>query len=235
MSPNQTDPDVASFFSSWEIYRAVIDSDVMEHRAIYSKVHSILAQRTEPFTLLDLGCGDAAGIGTALEGTRLERYVGIDCAAPALEFAGQTLAGLDAVIDLRLGDLMDSINDPTQRFDVILVSFALHHFADDDKRAFLTAARERLNPGGEVILIDVVRRPGESRDEYLSRYGTNVASWPLEADKQERIMAHVTGFDYPADIIDEPQWAADRGFDVEEFYRGGNDTQCAWRLLAAQS
>lgn len=232
MSRNQTDPDVASFFSSWEIYRAVIDSDAMEHRDIYSRVHSILVQRPAPFTLLDLGCGDAAGIGPALEGTQLQRYVGVDCAAPALEYAAATLADLDAVIDLRLGDLMDTIKDPTQRFDVILASFALHHFADDDKQVFLAAARERLNPGGELILIDVVRRPGESRDEYLSRYATNVESWPVDADKRDRIMAHVNGFDYPADVIEEPRWATERGFEVEEFYRGGSDTQCAWRLVA---
>ncbi len=232
MSQQSTDPDVASFFSAWEIYRAVIDSDAMEHQEVFAKVHRILEERTEPFTLLDLGCGDAAGIGPALVGTQIATYVGVDCAAPALEFAEATLSGTVAEFDLRLGDLMDTIEDPSELFDVVLVSFALHHFSDDDKKRFLTAARARLRPGGELILIDVVRQPGESRDEYLARYSSYVRSWPLDTDTVERIIAHVDGFDYPADVSAEPQWAAERGFRVEEFYRGGNETQCAWRLTA---
>ena len=68
------------------------------------------------------------GIGPALAGTQIATYVGVDCAAPALEFAEATLSGTVAEFDLRLGDLMDTIEDPSELFDVVLVSFALHHF-----------------------------------------------------------------------------------------------------------
>lgn len=228
---NETaDADVANFFSSWEIYRAVVETDCMEHAEIFAVVHDILARRSEPYSLLDLGCGDSAVIGPAMQGTPLARYVGVDLAARALEFARQTFSETGADIDLRVGDLMEAIENGDESFDVILVSFALHHFSDDDKRRFLRAARTRLRAGGELLLIDVVRNPAETRDEYLDRFTQLVGSWPIDDDKRRRVLNHVLASDYPACIDEEPQWARDLGYDVEEFYRGGGDTQCAWRM-----
>lgn len=224
------EPAVTEFFSAWEIYRAVIDNDTMEHRAVYAGVHRILAERTDGYTLLDLGCGDAAGTGPAMIDTPVTRYVGVDCAAPALEFARRTLLDCPAEVELRTADLMDTVVGGEERYDVILAAFALHHFASADKRIFLTAARGRLKPGGEVVLIDVVRRDGESRAEYLERYEAHVSTWPLPVDARARIMAHVTGFDFPEEISVLPRWAAEQGYRTVEFYRGGRDTQCAWRL-----
>lgn len=225
--------EVASFFSGWDVYRAVLEADCMEHRAIYAAVHDILAQRNEPYSLLDLGCGDAEAIGWAMRGTKVEAYVGIDCAAPALELARSTLADFVPTVDLHVGDLMEALEAPGELFDVILVSFALHHFQDDEKQHFLEVARDRLKPGGDLLLIDVVRRPGESREEYLARYVALVESWPIDDDKKDKIVAHVTGFDYPAQIDVEPQWARDLGYGVHEFHRGGTDTQVGWRLTPA--
>lgn len=222
--------EVADFFTSWEVYRCVLEADCMEHRQIYGAVHELLAQRREPYALLDLGCGDADAIARAMEGTTVATYVGIDCAAPALELAREALSGIVSEVDLQIGDLMDAIETPGEQFDVILVSFALHHFQDDEKRHFLAAARERLKPGGDLLLIDVVRKPGESREDYLDRYVSLVRTWPVDSDKQEKIVEHVTGFDYPAPIDLEPQWARDLGFNVDEFYRGATDTQVAWRM-----
>ncbi len=64
---------MTDFFSSWEVYRAVIDNDCMEHSLIYPLIGEILRERTEPFTVLDLGCGDAAGTGPAMVGTAAAR------------------------------------------------------------------------------------------------------------------------------------------------------------------
>lgn len=204
----------------------------MEHRKIFTNVQAILSRRIDPYTLLDLGCGDAAAIGPAMKGTPVAKYVGVDCAAAALEFARETMADFDAPADLRLGDLLEAIEEGDETFDVILASFALHHFEDDDKKRFLSAARRRLAAGGELILIDVVRRPGESRAEYLERYSRLVDNWTVDRDKKRRIVEHVTGFDYPAEVGEEPEWARDLGYQVTEFYRGGNETQVGWLMTA---
>jgi len=224
------DASVTDFFSSWEVYRAVIDNDCMEHSLIYPLIGEILRERTEPFTVLDLGCGDAAGTGPAMIGTAAARYVGVDSAAPALEFAARTLDGSGLDIDLRVQDMLDMVRTSDEQFDVIIASFALHHFHAAQKQAFLDVARERLAPGGEVLLVDVVRRDGETRDEYLTRYSQMVRTWPMDSDVQDRIIAHVTSFDFPEEVSTVDRWAPELGYEAIGFYRGGSDTQAGWRL-----
>ncbi len=226
-----TDTSVSDFFNHWEVYRAVIDGDCMEHSVIYPLVQQILLQRNEPFTILDLGCGDAAGTGPALQGTEAERYVGVDSAALALGFAARTLDGSGLDVDLRVQDMLDMIESSDEQFEVILASFALHHFPTEQKREFLRSALDRLAPGGELLLVDVVRRDGETRSGYLRRYEAMVRTWPMAADVQDRIIAHVTSFDFPEEVSTLGEWAPELGFSpAVEFYRGGSDTQAGWRL-----
>lgn len=234
MAP-ESDPndDVAAFFSNWSVYRAVIENDCMEHRAVYGAVREILAGRQQGARILDLGCGDAAAIGPAMLGTGITHYTGVDCAAPALEFARQTLDGLGfESYELRLGDMMDAVRHADDEYDVIVASFALHHFQTEDKREFLRECVSALKSGGEVLLIDVVRKDGETRDEYLRRYESYVETWPLAPDTKDAIHEHVRTCDFPEPVSDQPGWASELGFvRAVEFYRGGRDTQCAWRLM----
>jgi tRNA (cmo5U34)-methyltransferase len=118
------------------------------------------------------------------------------------------------------------------QFDVIIASFALHHLSSADKLRFLAAARMRLTPGGELLLIDVVRRDGESRAEYVQRYATEVIpGWAIPKEIRQRVLDHVRSADYPEEISAQPTWARQVGFtDVTGFYQGGNETQAAWRM-----
>lgn len=223
------DPAIAEFFNGWEVYRAIIDHDCMEHREVYSLVEQVLGDRTDPFTVLDLGCGDAAGIAPVLRGMPLAHYVGVDVAEQALGFAEDMLQGLD--VELRCRDLGEELRDDSQQFDVILLSFALHHFDSDAKRDVLAQARRRLGPGGQVILIDVVRADGETRDEYLSRFDPYVATWPIGPEMQARVLEHVRRNDWPEEVTTMVAIARAAGFtDVTQFYSGGSDTQAAWVL-----
>lgn len=222
---------VVEFFSNWAIYRAVIEHDCMDHRRLSAVLHEVLAERDQDFELLDLGCGDAAAIGPAMKGTRACRYVGMDCAAPALEYARQTLAPLDIRLDLRTAHMMDAIRECPERFDLILASFVLHHLDSAGKREFLERARERLKPGGELILVDVVRRDGQSRDEYLDFYAGLVGQWAVGPDRQARIIEHVRGHDFPEELSTQPRWAMDLGYtSAQPFYMGVHDTQAGWRF-----
>lgn len=224
---------VVDFFSSWQVYRAVIENDCMEHRAIYANVHEILAERGRPFSVLDLGCGDAAGTGPAMSATLARRYVGVDSAAPALDCAARILAGVDVHADLRVMDMKEMVTTSDETFDVVVACFALHHFQADEKREFMSAVRDLLAPGGELLLIDVVRRDGETREEYLSRFHDHVQTWPLSQPILDRIHDHYRESDFPEEISTQPRWATELGFTgVTQFYSGGNDTQAAWRLGA---
>ncbi len=223
------EPEVAEFFSTWSTYRAVIEHDCMEHTVVYSAVREVLAARQNPFRLLDLGCGDAAGIKPALVGSAVATYVGVDCAAPALDAARAVLADVSFSVDLRVADFMSFVAETDETFDVVVACFALHHFQANEKREFLRAVQRILAVGGELLLIDVVRLPGETRAEYLDRYAAFVADWPVGAARRASIMEHVSGFDFPEAVDVEPVWARDAGFaQVNEFYRGARDTQCGW-------
>lgn len=223
------DPAIADFFNGWEVYRAIIDNDCMEHREVYGRVADILQVRSAPFTVLDLGCGDAAGIGPVLRELPLAHYVGVDVAEQALAFAADTLQGM--TVELRCRDLWDQLRDDSQQFDVVLLSFALHHFDANSKREVLAAARSRLAPGGNVILIDVVRADGETRDQYLDRYGPYLATWPIGPDMQVRVMDHVRRNDWPEEVSAMMSLAQDAGFaEVLQFYAGGGGTQAGWVL-----
>lgn len=224
------DPAIAEFFNGWELYRAIIDGNCMEHREVGAAITPVLAERTSPFTILDLGCGDAALLAPVLPDLPLARYIGVDIAQGALDAARALLAPVRDRVELRQADLMAPLAD-AETFDVILISFALHHFDAAGKRAFLAAARDRLRPGGDLLLIDVVRTDGQSRDDYLDFYDDYVHTWPVSADLAGRIITHVRRNDWPEEVSTLPQWATAAGFDtVTQLYRGGQHTQAAWRL-----
>lgn len=223
---------VVDFFSSWDNYRAVIDSDAMEHRAIYAAIHEILMERNTPFSLLDLGCGDAAGTGPAMAETLVDHYIGVDIAAPALSFAARTLENSPARIDLRVADIEQALDDSEAGFDVILACFVIHHLQPDAKRAVLAKVLDRLNVGGELILIDLVRQDGWTRADFLTLQDARIRTWPIGSDRQERTVGHANGFDFPEEISTLPRWAQEIGYTaVVEFYRGAEGTQAGWRLL----
>lgn len=149
--------EVAEFFSTWDVYRAVLDHNAMEHREIGVAERQVLA-RGNGFSVADLGCRDCSAIAAVLAGLPVTRFVGVDSAAPALELAQQELAGLGADLELTVADLPDYLVAGSERFDVIHICFALHHFDAAGKRDVLAAALDRLADGGEVLLVDVVRR-----------------------------------------------------------------------------
>lgn len=226
-------PEVNDFFSNWQVYQAVLETNSMEHRQIFAAIADILAERTTPFTLLDLGCGDATAIAPLLQELPLHRYIGVDCTAPVLELARTTLGGLGDRARLEVGDLLEYLETGTDCVDLILVSFALHHLADPaHKRRFLELAYQRLNPGGELLLVDVARRNGESRAQYVDRYGREVVStWALPEPYRERIMAHVSGNDWPEESDCLPTWGRELGYAaVVPFFSGVQETERGWRF-----
>jgi 2-polyprenyl-3-methyl-5-hydroxy-6-metoxy-1,4-benzoquinol methylase len=53
-----------------------------------------LPRLPRPFAFLDIACGDAGQMRTALAGTKVRHYHGIDLAEPALALAAKNLAGV---------------------------------------------------------------------------------------------------------------------------------------------
>ena len=132
-----------NFFDEWWIYDQVLDHNYMYHDEIYGDVRRILADRHEnrPFVLLDLGCGSARHTARALQSRSVGRYVGYDLSDVALAHARRNLTVLNCPVELRRGDLLESLTVDGEKFDVILTSFALHHLPARRHRASMADFR----------------------------------------------------------------------------------------------
>ena len=84
--------------------------------------------------------------------------------------------------------------------DVIHSSYAVHHLQDAEKERWLAGCRRRIAPGGCLIWIDVFREAGESRSDYLARYGARVGRWSeLSPQQRQAVLGHIQRFDHPAE------------------------------------
>jgi len=202
------------FERQWSSYRAVVEHDLMEHRAVATATEAALrhwlAQRpasAPPPALLDLGCGDLALLAPLLRDLPLGRYSGLDLAAVVLPLAEQALGPVPYATDWRVGDLLAWAQAPEggdpalEQPDILHSAFAIHHLSDAQKQAFLQGARRRINANGVFLWVDVFREPGETREAYIARYGQRIRSgWqPLSPGQQEQVLDHLSQCDIPAD------------------------------------
>ncbi|MFB2646540.1 methyltransferase [Raphidiopsis sp. BLCC-F218] len=191
------------FNRQWELYQKVLNNNYMGHQEIYDVLHKLLAQWSKPFTMLDLGCGDASFTSRALLNTQITEYTGVDVSTAALVDAEQNIALIGCGRKLVSADCWQFTNDlvqcGTQKFDVVLISFALHHLQPEEKERVINNIRTLLNPHGIFILIDIIRQEKEDRESYIQRYLRNVKrDWSL-IDPQEYTMVenHISSSDFP--------------------------------------
>ncbi len=207
-------PEHNEFFNQqWTLYQKVLNQNYMGHREIYQALHQWLRHHCQQyFTMLDLGCGDATFASQALLHTPLQAYWGVDLSESALAIARENMANLPGEKQFIQADLFDWVIQQTQPqaasvvdaprspcFNVILASFALHHWQLDDKVNLISRLPQLLQPGGIFLLIDIVRRPNEDRAAYVNRYMEHVRqSWLLlTADEILRVEQHISTSDYP--------------------------------------
>jgi ubiquinone/menaquinone biosynthesis C-methylase UbiE len=196
---------VKDFFSKqWKIYQKVLNNNYMGHREIYSILHELLVSYFQkPFKIMDLGCGDASFTSLALLNTNIAFYHGVDLSIPALEIAKDNLARIQCDTTLTQGDffLLDSFLDSNQqnKFDAILMSFALHHQNLEQKYYFITQLHNLLISGGVFILIDIVRQQEEDRSTYIRRYLDGVQKYWFLINQEEYSMIeeHISSSDFP--------------------------------------
>lgn len=200
------------FRRSWQSYRLVLDHDLMEHRALSGvltrelRAHGERLRRErpeQPLDLIDLGCGDLALLPELYRGLPLDRFMGLDAAPAVLPLARQALEPAPFACTWLCDDLSRWLHDPESPQLAIVVScFALHHLDPEGKRRALEALRQRLRPGGVVLLADMVRHDGNSHDEHMRRNLGRVRRWAalMGEEASQAIHDHVASSDRPADL-----------------------------------
>lgn len=194
------EPAAVRFFHVWDTYAKVVAANYMFHREIGQAIKAALRDRfgSHPFSVLDLGCGDAATFAPLLHGLAVESYRGADLSEAALALAKRNLAGLSCPVVLTQTNMTSELENVEPR-DLIYVSFALHHLTTGQKAAFFRVAAQKLAPGGLLLLADVVREEGQSLPDYLDGYSNYLRDVMITLDPSERdaIREHITSFDLP--------------------------------------
>jgi SAM-dependent methyltransferase len=117
--------------------------------------------------MLDLGTGDGRLLGLLKIDRPGAGAVALDFSPPMLQFVRQRFADDPAVtvvehnLDLPLPNL--------GRFDAVVSSFAIHHCADERKRALYTEVFGLLEPGGVFCNLEHVASPSPAMHERFFR------------------------------------------------------------------
>ncbi len=188
------------FFHAWDTYAKVVAANYMFHRELGEAVKSALFEAfgERPFSVLDLGCGDAATFAPLLQGFVLKSYSGADLSAAALDIARKNLAGLACPVELMLADFMTAL-EAAEPKDLVYISFALHHLSTAQKARFFELAGQKLAPGGLLLVVDVMREEGQSLADYHPAYCDFVRETMTRLDPAEReeICSHIASYDFP--------------------------------------
>src|SRR5215471_13163797 len=103
---------LALFEQQWQLYRKVVDNNLLFHHEAYARLHRILIDEAfESFRFLDIACGDARATVEALRGTRVAHYHGIDLSQPALDLASEALEELTCPVTLERRDFVEALCD----------------------------------------------------------------------------------------------------------------------------
>ncbi len=210
--PNRQNPQPNSlelFDHQWATYRALVGADLMGHRAITDATAAALASHLDQRPagasapqMVDLGCGDLALLAPVLRQLPLGSYRGLDLTAAVLPLARAALGDVGYPCDWQQADLLSwAVESPTNgAIDILHSCFAIHHLDGDQKKTFLRHTRAKMAEGSLFLWADVFREPGESRDHYVNRYAKRIRQqWPLNPERQEQIISHLSQFDHPAD------------------------------------
>ena len=209
-----TDP-ITIFRKTWATYQKVISNNLMFHQEISAAVSRLFEVNGEPLHLIDLGCGDASHISQLLKPGELAEYCGCDLSEYALDEARKKLEPFGVAINLCCTDMLAVLKKaPSNHFDIVYSSYALHHLPAEGKLEVFTECHRALRDNGSMILVDVMRDEGQARQEYLYSYNKAVRTqWKaLTPDERNQVQEHIRSCDFPETASTLEQLARNAGF-----------------------
>lgn len=165
------EPSQAIFHQAWRIYRTMVEENYLFHREASACLRQVLlTEARQPFRFLDIACGDASASLTALKGTPIAAYHGIDLSKPALELAREALMELDCPVTLEQADFVTALRERREPVDVAWVGVSLHHFQTPEKLAVMRDIRRILSEEGLLLIYENASPDGEDRAGWLRRW-----------------------------------------------------------------
>jgi ubiquinone/menaquinone biosynthesis C-methylase UbiE len=142
----------------------------------------LLLRILPPLVVADLGAGE--GLLSELLAGRCKKVIAVDNSEKIVAFgAAKAKKNNLKNLEFRLGDLQNPPIDP-ESVDLVILSQALHH-ADDPGRA-ITSAYRLLKPGGQMVILDLVRHQFEQAhqlygDRWLGFAESDLHRWMEQA------------------------------------------------------
>ena len=120
-----------------------------------------------PMVIADLGAGE--GAFSLLLAQRAKKVIAVDTSAKMIEVAREQALRHDVKnVDYRLGD-MEELPIESSSVDIVFFSQSLHHALHPERA--VTEANRILNPGGRIVILDLVKhRFEEARELYADEW-----------------------------------------------------------------
>src|SRR5690606_30072030 len=150
---------------------------VVPYRAVQHQIIAdLIPPQHQPFHVLDLCCGDGTLAEVILETHPQSHVHGFDGSPVMLEAAGERLSGYGNRFDSRLFDLAanDWRRDLPWPLHAIVSSVAIHHLDGEEKAALFADLYRILEPGGVVVIADLVQPDGPQAVAVAAEAGDNI-------------------------------------------------------------
>lgn len=219
-------PSQRIFQRDWQIYRKVMEYNYLFHREAYACLrHVLMHEAPRPFTFLDVACGDADASVSALRGTGIGSYEGIDLSRTALDIADRALPSLGCPYVLNEGDFTELLPLRRDPVDIVWIGLSLHHLHRPEKLALMRTVRLLTSEGGRLLVYENTSPDGEDRDGWLERWEQQRPFWTaFDAAEWDIVWHHVSTADFPETVSSWNALGHEAGFDsVRELFIAPSD------------
>jgi tRNA (cmo5U34)-methyltransferase len=195
-------------------------------------VDLVPAQPSENFTIVELGAGAGRLAQALLEQFPSCRYVALDGSELMREHLERHLAPFDDRVEIRPFELAEQawrriLPSPLR---CVLSSLCVHHLTGPQKRQLFVELAQRLEPGGALLLADIVEPPSPRiahlfarqydeivREQSLAQRG-NLSGYEQFSEMGWNYFLHDYGsaspdlVDHPSPLNDQLGWLSEAGF-----------------------
>ncbi|KTC65063.1 bifunctional 3-demethylubiquinone-9 3-methyltransferase/ 2-octaprenyl-6-hydroxy phenol methylase (plasmid) [Legionella adelaidensis] len=206
----------AYFNENWQRYQRTIKNNTLYHHEMMGCFESFLKNnfnKEESIDFIDVGCGDASTIAPVLKKFPIKNYIGIDAAKDVLTLAKKNLSKLKGKKKFIAENMLSALKKIHSEVDVIFSSYAVHHLSITDKILFINACKNKLKPGGYLLLIDGVRKPMQTREEWLNDLEKRMLDTLPDSSEEIKIrMEHPRQDDFPETVATFKEIALEQGW-----------------------
>jgi tRNA (cmo5U34)-methyltransferase len=189
-------------------------------RMLATIVHWLEASVPAGGYIVDLGAGTGALSAAVLEGLPEVRVQLVDVDPNMLEAGAARCAAHAGRFDLRRGRFQEEL----PRCNAVVATLALHHVADnDEKQELFRAIHEALEPGGLVVVGDLLIHPeGPERRQMLRDWYAHMARHGITEEAADGHFAQWAEEDRYTALVEELEVIGAAGFPRPDcFWRDG--------------